>query len=59
MLTVIGLLVAAVIGLQGVTAVHMARLRHTALAVPLITVAGTGTLGLIMLVRAYRRARNV
>ena len=55
LVTVFGLLIAAVVGLQGVTAVHMARLRHTDYVVPLATVAVAAMVGLASLARAYRR----
>jgi uncharacterized membrane protein YphA (DoxX/SURF4 family) len=57
-LTILALLIAAVVVFQGVAAVHLARLRHTALAVPLSGVAIGGALGVAMLLRAYRHARR-
>jgi uncharacterized membrane protein YphA (DoxX/SURF4 family) len=57
LLTVVGLLVAAVVGFQSVAAAHLARLRHTALAVPLSGIAIGAAIGVAMLVRAYKHAR--
>jgi hypothetical protein len=57
-LTVLALLIAAVIGFQGVTGVHLARLREMAFGVPLTKVAVGTVLGISMLVRAYRRAQT-
>ena len=54
--TVFGLLIAGLLALQGVTGVHLARLRDQPFAAPLaMLVLGAG-LGSAMLVRAYRRA---
>jgi uncharacterized membrane protein YphA (DoxX/SURF4 family) len=58
LITTIGLTIAAGVGFSGVTGTHLARLRHGSYAGPLIMVAIGGVLGLSMLVRAYRRARN-
>ena len=53
--TVIGLMTAALMGLQGVTAVHMARLRHTSYTGSAAMVVIALILGLATVVRAYRR----
>jgi hypothetical protein len=54
--TVLGLMTAAVMGVQGVTAVHLAGLRNTSQTMPVMTVVIALSLGLATLVRAYRRA---
>src|SRR5688572_8622191 len=54
--TAIGFLLAGLLGLSGITGVHMARLRDEPFGVPLaMLVVGIG-LGMTMLIRGYRRA---
>jgi hypothetical protein len=54
-LTVFGLLIAALLGLQGMTGVHLARVREQPFAMPLTLLILGGGLGTAMLIRAYRR----
>jgi hypothetical protein len=56
LITTLGTMTAAGIGFAGISGAHLARLRHTSYAGPLAMVAVGTTLGLMMLVRAYRRA---
>jgi len=58
LITAVGLMIAAGVGFSGVTATHLARLRHGSYAGPLTMVAIGGFLGLSMLVYAYRRAKQ-
>jgi hypothetical protein len=57
MLTVLGLLVASGLGLQGLVALNMSRVRGTPYAVPLLTVAIAALVGGYAMARAYRGAR--
>jgi hypothetical protein len=54
--TVAGLLMAAGLGFAGVTGVHLARLRHETYLLPIAMLTAGGLIGVLMLVRAYRRS---
>lgn len=57
LITSLGIMAAVGIGFAGLMGVHLARLRHTGYAGPLVMVAVGGALGLAMLVKAWRRVR--
>lgn len=54
LLTTLGLMLAAGLGLFGVTGAHMARLRHGSYTVPLLAVGVATILGIASLARAWR-----
>lgn len=54
--TAVGLLLAAGLGLAAVTGVHLARLRHESYMRPVTMLATSACIGVVMLVRAYRRS---
>ena len=56
LLTTLGLLAAGVLGLQGVTGLHLARLRGDSYPASMAMVAVAGLVGLSVLVAAYRQA---
>jgi hypothetical protein len=59
LLTVIGMLVSAGVGLQGLVALNTSRVRGTSSVVPLMTVAIAATVAGVVVMRAYRTARVV
>ena len=56
--TIVGLLIAAGIGLQGLIGANLARIRDDSFVVPLTMVGAGMALGVAMLVTAYRRASS-